>query len=118
MTQIKLYMDEDAMARSLVRGLKARGVDVTTVLDVNKEGQSDVAQLEFAANQKLVLYSFNVGDFCRLHSEWMEQGKSHWGIIVVSRQRYSIGEQLRRLLKLISLKSAEDMRNNLEFLSK
>ena len=108
MTQIKLYMDEDAMARSLVRGLKARGVDVTTVLNVNKEGQSDVAQLEFAA----------VGDFCRLHSEWMEQGKSHWGIIVVSRQRYSIGEQLRRLLKLISLKSAEDMRNNLEFLSR
>jgi hypothetical protein len=29
--QIRLYVDGDAMARALVRGLRARGVDVTTV---------------------------------------------------------------------------------------
>jgi hypothetical protein len=31
--QIRLYVDEDAMARALVSGLRARGVDVITVLD-------------------------------------------------------------------------------------
>jgi hypothetical protein len=46
----------------------------------------------------------------------MAQGKSHAGIIVVFRQRYAVGEQMRRLLQLISMKSAEEMRNNLQFL--
>jgi hypothetical protein len=46
----------------------------------------------------------------------MAQGESHAGIIVVFRQRYAVGEQLRRLLPLISTKYAEEMRNNLQFL--
>jgi hypothetical protein len=35
---IGLYIDEDAMVRSVVSGLRARGVDVRTVLD---EGMSE-----------------------------------------------------------------------------
>jgi hypothetical protein len=35
---------------------------------------------------------------------------------MVFRQRYSVGEQIRRLLQLISMKSAEEMRNSLQFL--
>jgi hypothetical protein len=42
--QIRLYVDEDAMARTLVRGLRARGVDVTTVLDAGMSAQDDMAQ--------------------------------------------------------------------------
>ena len=30
---LRLYVDEDAMARALVQGLRARGVDVVTVAD-------------------------------------------------------------------------------------
>lgn len=33
------------------------------------------------------------------------------------RQRYSVGEQARRLLKLIATNSAEEMRNQVEFVS-
>jgi hypothetical protein len=114
--QIRLYVDEDAMVRALVRGLRARGVDVTTVLDAGMLEQHDIAQLEHAAQQGRVLYRVNVGRFCHLHVQYMAQGKNHAGIIVVSRQRYSIGEQIRRLLQLISMKPAEGMRNNLQFL--
>jgi hypothetical protein len=46
--QIRLYVDEDAMARALVSGLRARGVDVMTVLDAKMSGQDDMAQLEYA----------------------------------------------------------------------
>jgi hypothetical protein len=63
-----------------------------------------------------VLYTFNVGHFCYLHAQYMAQGQDHTGIIVVFRQRYSVGEQIRRLLQLISMKSAEEMRNSLQFL--
>ena len=114
--QIRLYVDEDAMARALVRGLRARGVDVVTVLDVGMSEQNDIAQLEYATQDGRVLYTFNVGHFCQLHAQYMAQDKSHAGIIVVFRQRYSIGEQIRRLLQLIGMKSAEDMRNALQFL--
>jgi uncharacterized protein with PIN domain len=114
--QIRLYVDEDAMARALVRGLRARGVDVTTVLDAGMSEQDDRAQLEYATEHGRVLYTFNVGHFCQLHAQYMAQGTSHAGIIVVFRQRYAVGEQLRRLLQLVSMKSAEEMRNNLQFL--
>ncbi|MDQ3457889.1 MAG: DUF5615 family PIN-like protein [Deinococcota bacterium] len=113
---LRLYVDEDAMARALVTGLRARGVDVTTVLDEGMTGQDDVAQLEYAAERGRVLYTFNVGHFCRLHAEVLAQSRSHAGIIVVYRQRYAVGEQLRRLLALVNLRSAEEMRGCLHFI--
>jgi hypothetical protein len=114
--QIRLYVDEDAMARALVRGLRARVIDVRTVPDAGMSEQEDMAQLEYATQHGRVLYTFNVGHFCHLHAQYMAQGKSHAGIIVVFRQRYAVGEQIRRLLHLISMKSAEEMRNSLQFL--
>ena len=114
--QISLYIDEDAMSRAVIRGLRSRGIDVTTVFDEGRVGQSDRAQLEYAARTKRVLYTFNVDDFCRLHKEYLTEGKSHSGIVVVYRQRYTTGQQLRLLLKLADVKSAKDMTNDLLFL--
>lgn len=37
--------------------------------------------------------------------------------MIFGQQNYSIGEQMRRLLRLIAAKSAEDMQNQVEFLS-
>ena len=114
--QIRLYIDEDAMARALISGLRARGVNVTTVLDEGLSGQSDATQLAHAAQLERVLYTFNVGHFCQLHENYIDQGKSHSGIIVVYRQRYAVGEQIKRLLHLVKTKSAEEMKNGLWFL--
>ena len=114
--RIRLYVDEDAMARALISGLRARGIDVTTVLDEGMSEKEDIAQLEHATQQGRTLYTFNVGHFCQLHKEFMAQGKSHAGIVVVYRQRYSVGEQIRRLSDLINAKPAEEMRDSLHFL--
>ena len=114
--QIRLYIDEDAMSRALIRGLRSRGIDVTTTLDEGMVGQSDQAQLEYAAATGRVFFTFNIGDFCRLHKAYLAHRNSHSGIVVVYRQRYTVGEQLRRLLKLADAKSAEDITNQLVFL--
>ena len=114
--QIRLYVDEDATTRAVMHGLRARGLDVTTVYDAEMSEQDDEAQLEYAAGQGRVLYTFNVGHFYQLHSEYLAQGKHHAGIILVYRQRYSIGEQIRRLLKVSNTKSAEEMKNGIHFL--
>ena len=104
------------MSRALARALRARNVDVTTALEEGMIEQPDSAHLDHATAQGRVLYSFNVGDFYRLHTTYLAQGKLHTGIIVSLQQRYSIGEQMRRLLRLAAAKSAEQMRNSIEFL--
>lgn len=114
--RIRLYIDEDAMARALVQGLRARGVDLTTVIEEGMNERDDREQLEYATAQGRVVYTFNVGHFCNIHKSYMAHGKSHSGIIVVNRQRYSVGEQIRRLLSLIGITSAEHMIDNLRFL--
>jgi uncharacterized protein with PIN domain len=113
---IRLYIDEDAMDHALVRGLRTRGVDVATVEDSETNGDDDRSQLIYATQQRRVLYTRNLRDFCQLHDEYMAEGRQHTGIIVIYRQRYSVGEQIRRLLALIQDKSAEDMENVLHFL--
>jgi hypothetical protein len=116
-SNICLYLDEDVMERSLVLSLRSRGVDVITVSDASKAGQSDEEQLSWATEQGRVLYSSNIGDFYRLHTDLLTEKRFHAGIILVPQQRYSVGEQLRGLLNLIATKSAKEMQNQLEFLS-
>jgi hypothetical protein len=104
------------MSRALARALRARNVDVTTALEQGMIERSDSAHLDYATAQGRVLFSFNVGDFCRLHGEYLAQGKPHAGIIVSPQQKYSVGEQMRRLLRIAANRSAEQMCDNLEFL--
>jgi hypothetical protein len=114
---IRLYLDEDAMDRILVRALRARGVDVQTAHELEMIHREDQEHLDCATSHSRVLFSFKIGDFCRLHADFLTSGKSHAGIIVARQQHYSVGEQMRRLLKLIARKTAEEMHNHVEFLS-
>ena len=114
---IRLYFDEDSMRHALVHALRARGIDVQTALDVGMIERSDEDHLRFATAQGRVLCSFNVGDFYRLHTDYMAQHQTHTGIILTRQQQYSVGEHMRHLLRLIAHLTAEDMRNRVEFLS-
>jgi hypothetical protein len=110
-------MDEDAMDQVLVEALRARNVDVLTALDAGMIEREDAEHLDYATEHNRVLCSFNTRDFYRLHSEWISLGKSHAGIVLMRQQYCSVGGQMRRLLRLIASKSAEEMRNWVEFLS-
>jgi Domain of unknown function (DUF5615) len=114
---IRLYIDEDAIDSRLIAALRARSVGVVTVLDVDSFGKSDEDQLTFATGQGCVLYTFNMADFHRLHMQWMKAGREHAGIILAPQQRFAIGEQLRRILRLRAALTAARMRNHVEFLS-
>jgi hypothetical protein len=111
-----LFVDEDAQHHGLAPSLRARGVDVVTAYEAGLIGADDDVLLAYASQEGRAAYTFNAGDFCRLHSQYLQQGLEHAGIIVVPRQRYAVGEQLRRLFQLINSKTAEEMRNHLEYL--
>jgi hypothetical protein len=87
-----LYIDEDAMDGDLVRGLRSRGIDVVTAAEA--------------------------GDFHEIHTTWTAPGRDHAGIILAQQQRYSTGEQIRRLVRLIASLTNEGMRNREEFLGR
>ena len=99
----------------MVKALRNAGLDVITTSEANNLSCRDEEQLIWATEQGRVIYSFNVGDFCRLHKTYMEQSREHSGI-VLGKQNYSVGEQLRGFLSLIATKTAEEMINQQEFL--
>ena len=105
------------MRHALVRGLNARGVEVVTALDEGMIQRKDEEHLDYATAQGCVLFSFNVRDFYRLQTVYLAAGRSHAGMILARQQQYSVGEQMRRLLKLIAAKSAEEMVEKVVFLS-
>jgi uncharacterized protein DUF5615 len=118
MSQIRLYFDEDAMQSALLAALRARRVDVLTASDRGMLSRSDEEHLSHASSDGRVLYSFNIRDYSLLHEQWIAGGRNRSGIILAFQQRYSVGEQMRRLLRLLNQKAAMEMRSQLEYLSK
>lgn len=113
----RFYFDEDSLDQALILALKARGLDIESALAAGMRRRSDRDQLAYATEQGRVLCSYNVGDFCRIHRDLMAGGGEHAGLILTQQHRFTIGEHLRRLLRLAAAFSAEEMRNRLEFLS-
>lgn len=104
-----LYFDEDLMWQALITALRARGIDVQTALEATMIERADEAHLAYATAQGRVLCSFNVGDFYRLYTRYMAQHQVHAGIVLARQQQYGVGEYMRRLLRLMTHLTAEEM---------
>lgn len=114
--KIRLYLDEDASRNALILALRQSKIDIVSTLEANNLSQSDEQQLTYAAENNLVIYTYNMRDFCRLHKVYMEQKINHAGIIIAERQSYSIGEQLKGIKGVVNGFSHEEMKNNLVFI--
>lgn len=112
---MKLYLDEDTSHHSIVAALRSRGLDVVSSLESGMNGREDEDHLVLAAAQDRVIVTGNVGDFAQLHAEWAAVGRSHAGIIIATQQRYSTGEFVRRILRIVA--SRVEVRDGLFFLS-
>ncbi len=117
MNGFALYLDEDSSDGDLVDALRSRRVDVITVSEAGLAEQSDEEQLLWATDQGRSIYTFNAKHFYHLRTLFLETRRNHAGIIIGQQQRFSIGEQLRRLLRIIHARTPEEMRNCVEFLS-
>jgi hypothetical protein len=114
---IRLFLDEDSMDRKLAAAFRRRGVDVLTALEAGMSERDDVDLLEHATSLGRVVYTFNIGDFSRIHAAYQQQGKTHAGLIFARQKQYSVGEQLRRLMKLMATLSEQEMVNRVEYLT-
>lgn len=114
MANIKLYLDEDVEI-FLADAVRRRGYEATTARDCGNLGISDLAQTAFAHQSGFVILTHNVQDFPRLHYEITGRQEHHSGFIIAKKE--SPTSNLRRLLKLLATRSAEDMLDALEYLS-
>lgn len=76
---LKIYLDDCANSRDLIRVLRAAGHDVVIPADVGLTGARDPAHFAHAAAAGLVLLTKNPRDFAVLH----QADSNHAGIVVV-----------------------------------
>jgi hypothetical protein len=110
----KLHLNEHLSPR-LAQQLRKHGFDVTSTLESNLVSKSDPQQLEFCCVEQRAILTFNIDDFTLLHDEYMASGKEHWGIIMSTRE--PIGVLLHRLLRLLNSLSADELKNQVQWLN-
>ena len=117
MSLLRYHLDEDCQSAALAAALRQHGIEVVTTNEANIVGMDDDAQLEHAARQHAAIVTNNIRDYTMLHARWLNQGRTHAGIVLFPQQEYSIGEVVRRLSHLHRTFSAEQMRGRIEWLS-
>ena len=110
---IKLYLDEDVHKKTAI-ALQIRGYDVLSAHEIGNWGITDFQQLEFAVAQGRAIYTFNRGDFMKLHNEYIQNGKSHFGIILS--KQIPLNECIRRLTVFLSQHNYYKLINNIFWL--
>ena len=112
-----MYADEDSLDENFLSALRRIGVDVRTAAEEHMRRSSDAEQIEHAKSMGRVVYTSNVGDFCRLHREYAASARSHSGILIIRQNVYGVGELVRRVLNLQAARTSGDMVGQLEYLS-
>ena len=74
------------MRQALVIALRARGIDVETALEADMIERPDAEHLTYASGEGRVLFSFNAGDFYRLHTEFLRRSEPHAGLVLAQQQ--------------------------------
>ena len=113
MSRMRFFTDEDVYGM-VAQLLRESGFDAVSTPEAGRLKESDVSQLSWEAQENRALVTFNVPDFAALHTDWVQNGLDHSGVIVS--KRVPIGAFVRRLVKLGTKLSAEQIANGLIYL--
>jgi predicted nuclease of predicted toxin-antitoxin system len=106
---IRFHLDQH-VPNAIARGLRVRGVDVTTTVEAGLQDASDERQLEYILTAGRVIFTQD-DDFLRIHSS----GQQHPGIVYSQQGARSIGEIIRFLQLMNDCLRPEEMRGRLEY---
>lgn len=112
---VSIYLDAD-VERMIAKALRQQGYTCHAADEVGMKQASDEAQLEYAARMGYALVTYNVEHFAPLHARYLQKGWEHFGIVLIPK-RWGASEVLRRLLKLLNAVTANEMRNDVRWLS-
>jgi predicted nuclease of predicted toxin-antitoxin system len=81
---LRLLLDANLSPRSIAAKLRAAGHDVLALAeDAAFEGLPDPQVLELASSEQRVLVTRNSRDFAPLARQWVQDRRSHAGIILI-----------------------------------
>ena len=104
---LKFHLDENVNP-AIAKGLRIRGIDVTTTPEVGLIEADDEEQVEFAKTEGRVVFTHD-DDFLRVQTD-------HTGIVYCGQGRRSIGEAIQWLILMWEALDPEDMENTVEFI--
>jgi uncharacterized protein with PIN domain len=107
---IRFHLDEH-VDHDIARGLRLRGIDVTTTTDAGLLGSNDLDQLAYALRDNRVLITNDAGFLKRARS-----GVTHAGIAYCAPGSRSIGDIVRYLCLMHDCMSDDEMRDRVEYL--
>ena len=96
----RLLFDLDSCDERLTKGLADLGWNCAAGNALGLEEWDDPDILARAAAEERAVYTCNRVDFARLHEAWMQEGRSHAGIVVRFPQKASSERQLAALLRI------------------
>ena len=114
MGEIRIYTDESVDV-VIAQGLQRRGVEAFSARDRDKLGLTDEEQLIFARDEKAAIFTHDT-DFLRIAAQWIDKGRTHFGVIYCHQNAYGIGDYIRNLKLLVNVLTQEDLINHIEFL--
>ena len=106
---IRFHLDEN-VNHAIARGLRLRGLDVSTSADAQLLGQSDQNQFDYAIGEGRALFTHDA-DF--LDPRFLR--RPHPGIVYSPKDRRTIGEVVRFLALLGEVVEPADMQKHDEY---
>jgi len=110
----EIYTDESVDV-AIAQGLQRRGAAAFSARDCDKLGLTDEEQLIFASEEKSTIFTHDT-DFLRIAAKWIDDGRTHCGVIYCHQNAYGIGNCIRNLKNLVTVLTQEDMIDHIEFL--
>jgi hypothetical protein len=108
--KIRFHLDE-YIPNAIARGLRQRGIDVTTTVEVGLRTLSDDSQMTFIRQEQRVLVTSDVGFLARNAA-----GEVHFGVVYFPPAARSIGDIITFLVLLHEVLSPAEMTNHVEYL--
>lgn len=111
---LSFYMDHH-VHRSITEGMRRRGIDVITAFEDGREEADDEALLERATALDRILVSQD-DDLLEIAALWQRSSREFAGVAYAIQQHIDIGGTIEYLELIAHLKTADEMRNNVEYI--
>jgi len=114
LAKLKIYTDENVDIR-IAEGLRKRGIKAFSAIEKGLDGSADIEHFKYAFEVQAVIFTHD-HHFLEISKRLTTEGKEHCGVIFIEMKRLNVGECIRRLALYADIFSAEEMKNQIEFL--
>lgn len=107
---LRFHLDQH-VSSAVARGLRLRGIEVTTTADAGLQNASDLEHIAYALRESRVIVTQDQ-DFLRHHA----QGVPHAGIVYAKQGVHSTGEIISFLELMHRCLESDEVRGKVEFM--